>query len=299
MAIICLLCGWVIQHSEAEEGVSSFLRISADARGAAMGDAQGAVTDNVYATYWNPAGLSKVLFNEVGLTYHRVFQGMDYSFLGYATPTESYGTLAGQIFFFGSGAITATYENLDGSFAGMGDSFSIADLGLGISQSKEITKDFSYGVSLKLISHKIMDQQAFSLAADAGVQYQTLIEELKIGFVLQNLSTGYTFINQRTREPWSLKFAALYESLDFPLFLAADYNLIAGQRNTLNLGAEYWILDLIALRAGMKLPPPSGLLSSFSAGFGVNWRDVYQFDYAFSIHSALGISQRFSVIARF
>lgn len=299
ITLCILLCNWAIQQSSAVEATSSFLRINADARGTAMGGAQGAATGDVYAMYWNPAGLAKVLFREVGLTYQRAFQGLNYSFLGYATPTESYGTLGGHLFFLGSGSITSTYENPDGSFAGTGDSFSVVDLGLGLSHSKEIVEDISYGVSVKLISHKIMDEHAFSFALDAGLLYQTLIEELQIGLAMQNFSTNYRFINQHLREPWSLRFATLYEFSEQPLFLTADYNMVSGQRDTLNFGAEYWFFDLIAFRAGMKLRPPAGLLSSFSAGFGVNIRDIYQLDYSFSPHSELGVSQRFSIIARF
>ena len=300
---ICLLYNWISPQLEAKETVStatsSFLRISVDARGAAMGDAQGAATEDVYATYWNPAGLARVSFRELGITYQRVFQGLNYSFLGYAAPTDSYGTFAGQIMFFSSGPITATYESLDGSFAGVGDSFSVADLALGLSQSKAITEGFSYGLSLKLLSHKIMDQNAFSLALDAGLLYQTLIEELRLGVALQNFSTSYHFLEQQLREPWNLRFAALYTLPEQPLFLTVDYNLISGQQDTLNLGAEYWFLDLVAIRAGMKLPEPSDLLSSLSMGLGVNFRDIYQLDYSLSPHSELGISQRFTMTVRF
>jgi len=299
LVMILFLCSWIIQQAEAEEATSSFLRISVDARGAAMGDAQGATTGDVYAMYWNPAGLAKVLFRELGATYHRAFQGLNYSFIGYAVPTDIYGTLAGQIFFLSSGPITATYENLDGSFAGTGDSFSVADLGLGFSQSKELSKEISYGVSIKLLSHKIKDHQAFSFATDVGVLYQTLVEELRVGTALQNFSTTYKFMNRKLREPWSIRFAANYEFPEVPLSLAADYNFIMGHRDTLNLGAEFRFLDLIAVRAGMKLPPPCGFLSSLSMGLGLNVLDLYQLDYSLSPHTTLGITQRFSLIVRF
>ncbi len=147
---ITILCLFAISNTKAEEATSSFLYIYADARGTAMGGAQGATTGDVYSVYWNPAGLSKVLFKEIGATHHRIFQGLNYSFIGYATPSDQYGTIAGQIFFLGSGPITATYENLDGSFAGVGGSFSVNDLGIGISQAKAITKNMSYGASLNL-----------------------------------------------------------------------------------------------------------------------------------------------------
>jgi hypothetical protein len=282
----------------ADIATSSFLRMGVDARGASMGGAQGASTESVYSMYWNPAGLADVLFHEVGATYYRIYQDMHYSFLGYASPAAPYGTLAVQAFFLNSGSITATYENADGSFAGTGDNFSVADLGLGVSQSKKIG-NFSYGVNLKLLGHKIKTEQAFAFAMDAGFLYQTVLDEFKAGLVIQNLSTKYSFIKQELREPWGIKLASVYRFLDMPLVLAADCNVIMEHQDTLNMGAEYWFYDILALRAGMRLPSPAGFLSVFSLGFGINWRELYQLDYSFSPHTELGISQRFSLIVRF
>ena len=85
----------------------------------------------------------------------------------------------------------------------------------------------------------------------------------------------------------------------FPLTVAGDYNVFAGQKDSLSLGAEYWFFDILALRAGTKFPSSSGLLSSLNFGFGLNLLDLYQLDYAMSPNSALGISQRFSLIIKF
>jgi len=294
---LLILC--MNQQLYADEANSSFLGIDVDARGNAMGGAQGTITGNIYSVYWNPAGLSEVLFKEVGATYNRMFQDINYSFIGYAMPTDFYGTLALQIFYLGSGAITSTYENLDGSFAGAGKSFSVTDMGFGVSQSKAITENLAYGVNVKIISHKIMDKSAFDLAGDAGVIYHPPVNGLKFGFALRNLSTMYSFLNSKFREPWNLKFASSYELTNIPLTLAADYNVVAAQKDTLNVGAEYWIYDIVALRTGMRLPSPSGFLSSLSIGMGFNLLDLYQFDYSLSPNSAIGITQRFSLIVRF
>jgi hypothetical protein len=297
MCFLLILC--MSQHLYAEEVNSSFLGIDIDARGNAMGGAQGTITGNIYSVYWNPAGLSEVLFKEVGATYNRMFQDINYSFIGYAMPSDFYGTLAFQVFYLGSGSITSTYENFDGSFAGAGDSFSVTDLGFGISQSKAITENLAYGVNIKLITHKIMDKNAFDLAGDAGVIYHPPVEGVKFGFALRNLSTMYSFMNNKFREPWNLKFASSYDFSNIPLTLAGDYNIVAAQKDTLNIGAEYWIFDIVALRTGMRLPSPDGFLSSLSAGIGFNLLDLYQLDYSLSPHSSLGITQRFSLIIRF
>jgi hypothetical protein len=136
LIFICLTGFLIIQQTPAEETMSSFLNIDVDARGTAMGGAHGAITEGIYSVYWNPAGLSEVLFKEIGATYQRAFQDINYSFIGYATPSDFYGALAFHIFYLDSGSITSTYENLDGSFAGTGDPFSVTDLGFGLTQRR-------------------------------------------------------------------------------------------------------------------------------------------------------------------
>ncbi len=299
LTILLIMFLFIISNSKAEEATSSFLHIYADARGTAMGGALGTITGDVYSIYWNPAGLSKVLFKEIGATYHRIFQGMNYSFIGYATPSDYYGTIAGQIFFLGSGPITATYENLDGSFAGTGGSFSVNDLGMGISQAKAITNNVSYGISLKLISHRIMNESAFALAGDIGFIYQPLVEELKFGAVLQNFSTTYKFLNHKVREPWSIRAGTSYAFSEVPLYLAIDYNFIAGNRDSINIGSEFWVFDIMAIRTGVKLPSPSGFLSCINIGLGLSFFDLYKLDYSFSPDTRLGITHKFSLLVNF
>jgi len=294
---VCLII--TSEYADAKEPDSTFLRISSDAKGAAMAGAQGAMTGDVYAMHWNPAGLSNVLLNEFGASYQMAFQGINYSYLGYATLTNKMGAVGGQVFFLSSGGITSTYENPDGSFAGTGDSFSVADLGIGFTQAKSLTNSLAYGISVKILSHKVMDQHAFSLAGDFGMIYQTLAKPLKIGAAVQNFSTEYRFINEYLREPWNIRLSALYSFENSPLVLASDYNMLLDGSDTLSIGTEYRILDLIAFRAGVLLPPPDGLVSGLSGGLGINLFDLYQLDYAVSLHSALGVNQRFSLVLRF
>jgi hypothetical protein len=60
------------------------------ARPLAMGGAFVAVADDVHATYWNPAGLTKLLTTEVGATFDTDWQALNYDiFAGVATPVGS------------------------------------------------------------------------------------------------------------------------------------------------------------------------------------------------------------------
>jgi len=295
--LVSLYACQALAQNESATAISSFLRMDVDARGAAMGGAHGALTEDVYSVYWNPAGLSSILLKELGFTYQNTFQDLNYGFVGYATPAKYFGVVAGQLFFLSSGSVLSTTEK--GDTFQLGTSSSVIDIGIGLSQSRKIIGDLSYGLSLKLLYHKLMDESAFSFAFDAGVIYRDIIEGLDIGMALQNVSTSYNFINQELYEPKIIRLASLYSLLEDQLLLAGDYNLCVGNTDTLNTGIEYWVLDLIALRAGIRLPALSEFLSVFSFGFGINWRDTYRFDYSLSPHSELGANHRFSVIVKF
>lgn len=293
--ILIALAFLFISHAYAAETVtSSFLHIDVDARGTAMGGAHGALTGDLYSIYWNPAGLANVSLNELGFTYQRAFLDMNYGFIGYALPIRNFGTIAGQFFFLSSGSIPTT--SIDAVITG---SDSVLDVGLGLSQSANITNLLSYGLSVKLIAHKLMDEQALAVAFDAGIIHRDIIENLDFGLAIQNVSTSYSFMSQELIEPRIIKIASLYSLSRNQLLLAGDFNICLGGRDTANFGAEYWVLDLIALRAGLELMPPAGFMSSFSTGFGLNWRDTYSLDYSFSPHAELGANHRFSVIVKF
>ncbi len=296
---ILLLLFWICQQPNADTAMSSFLNIDSDARGTAMGGAYGAVTSGINSVYWNPAGLSDILFREFGATYYKAFQDINYSFIGYAIPSDFYGSLAFQALYLGSGDIVSTYENPDGSFIGAGDSFSVTDLAIGLTQSKKITENFAYGATAKFIIHRIKDKNAFDLAGDAGMMYQPPVYGLKFGLALRNLSTMYKFMNSKTREPWNIKLATAYDLDSIPLTIAGDYNIFKGQNDSLSIGAEYRVYDLLAIRAGAKIPSTTGFVSTLNLGIGINLLDLYQFDHSINFNSALGFNQRFSLIIKF
>jgi hypothetical protein len=67
-------------------GTSSaqFLKIGVGARAEAMGEAYGAVADDPYALYWNPAGLGRMSNPRLSLSYTMWLEDISNSFLAFA-----------------------------------------------------------------------------------------------------------------------------------------------------------------------------------------------------------------------
>src|SRR5688572_13884503 len=75
---------------------AQFLKLGAGARAAAMGDAFCAVSNDVTAAYWNPAGLSQIETPELAVMQNSGLVETQYQYMGLALPREN-GTLAASV----------------------------------------------------------------------------------------------------------------------------------------------------------------------------------------------------------
>src|SRR5438552_9569117 len=73
---------------------ANFLKLGIGPRAIAMGEAQVGLADDVYATYWNPAGLSRLQVQEAGFVQNQYIENISEQYLAYAMPRPSMGTFA-------------------------------------------------------------------------------------------------------------------------------------------------------------------------------------------------------------
>src|ERR1017187_10249490 len=81
----------------ADPGTTSanFLKLGIGPRAVAMGEAQVGLADDVYATYWNPAGLAQLQNREAGFVQTQYLQDIQSQYAAYAHPHPTLGTSAG------------------------------------------------------------------------------------------------------------------------------------------------------------------------------------------------------------
>src|ERR1700719_1471658 len=89
----------------ADPGTTSanFLKLGIGPRAIGMGEAQVGLADDVYATYWNPAGLAQLQSQEAGFVQTAYVQDVSEQFAAYAHPSPTLGTLAGSFTFLNVG----------------------------------------------------------------------------------------------------------------------------------------------------------------------------------------------------
>lgn len=218
--VLTLILGIAIMASSAFAITSTgavWLLIAPGARGEAMGEAQVAIADDAYASYYNPAGLAYMKKNEVGAMYSKwlpnLVPDMYYTFLtgGYKVPNV--GTFGGHVIYLNLGQQewTDEYGNKLGEFY----SYMMAFSG---SYATKITNNSALGINLKFAYQMLSkvntgseqgNGDSFHLGFDIGYQLRNLINNhLDLGVAISNVGPKIAFIDkyQADPQPTNLKF---------------------------------------------------------------------------------------------
>ena len=217
------------------EAGAIFLLIAPGARAGALGEAQVAVTDDAYASYWNPAGLGFLKGQELSLMYVPEWlpgfnlDDMYYSFAAYRKSFPYLGTIGGHIIFLGLGEQTRTDEaaNYLGTFSSYMAAFTV-------SYSALLSDKRSFGLNAKVFHQQLTD---FGAGAEKGKGSSTdfgfdigymhkefLSPRLDLGLTITNIGPKVSFINPAQADPQPTNFT-----------LGLNYRLIDEQFNKLNV----------------------------------------------------------------
>ncbi|MBD3271531.1 MAG: PorV/PorQ family protein [Elusimicrobia bacterium] len=282
---------------------AQFLKIGTGARPMGMGGAFTAVSDDGYASYWNPSGFARLEHQEISSTFLNYFEDVKFGFVGYARPIPRIGVIAGGVTYLTLDDIerrTGDTETADGTFGA-------DDVCTSISYAqrepfKNILPDVDLGVTLKFISQKLDDEIAQTGALDCGALYHTPISNLDIGMSISNIGPGQKFISERDPLPLLMRLGGAYRLLNDTLLIASDLDhYLIDQKLYAGLGCEYWLLNMIGLRAGYRHGYHTDSLGSIvGLTGGVSLRAFnIQLDYAFVPFGELGDTHRFSLSAKF
>lgn len=281
---------------------AAFLKLGVGARSLGMGGTYTAITDDVTALSWNPAGLSGLSKRELGAMHAELTTQTRYDFLGYAQPTKSGA--------FGAGAAYLSHGSIEGRDASGKPTggFSASDAAVNFGYARKLGYSSRLGISVKFIKSSIADASAQTFAVDIGGMWELAQRGPgvpQIGLAVQNLGPGLKFAQEVNPLPLTLALGMGYR-LPAGLVLAADFRHRPYSRDSeIGIGTEYAVFSGLALRTGYGLsravPNASSGVSApggFAAGFGVKVFG-YALDYSMTPFGELGSVQRFSLGARF
>ncbi len=296
------------------EAALLFLLISPHARAAGMGEAFVALSDDVSAIYWNPAGMAFQEGKQFTSMYAKWLpqfnlEDLYYLFGAYRQSVEGLGTVGINVTYLNLGEqiITSTSPEPEGTF-------NSNEWAISLSYATLLSENFGVGLNVRYIRSNLSKVGAgtekgtgiaSAFAVDLGLLKKKLfIDRLSFGFNVSNLGPKITYIDASQADPipTNLRAGFAYKILDqeYNKFtVVADVNKLLVNRSSdgadditkalvtawgnndfiFNLGAEYWYADLIALRAGYN-HDEAGKVKFFSLGAGLRY-SIYQFDFAY------------------
>lgn len=307
------------QFNKAGRTALQFLKIGIGARPAALSEAVIANSSDITSVFWNPSAITNIEGEQVSFTYTQWIGDLNV-FAGAA------GINLGSIGVLGISYISLNYgdiqEALVTSTTGSvetrtGNNFTGSDLDIGITLARKFTDKLSIGVTAKYLRENLYTYSSSLWGFDVGTYYETGWKGIRLAMSAQNFSPQARWMFNQAEAQQSYELPLVFRigwSIDLlggeNLFLGGDplknrfsLNMDAVHTNDyserLNIGGEYWFMNLIALRGGYRFNYDEGNLSF---GVGINYETGslrLQFDYAYVAYDFLKSPNRFSLLLAF
>ena len=204
------------------EAGAIFLLIAPGARAGGMGEAQVAVANDAYASYWNPAGLAFLEGSELAIMHvnwlPNLADDLYYEFLGFRRKFKNLGTLGGHLIYLNLGEQVRMdeYAQYQGKFT----SYMTA---AAISYSTKLSSSSSFGMNAKLSYQHLVElgtgsEKGSGTSTDFGfdlgyMKKGWLTPKLDLGVTMTNIGPKVSFIDpdQADPQPTNLTFGFAYE----------------------------------------------------------------------------------------
>ena len=316
LTVLITLTGFTTAESGFRKYAGEFMAIDVSARAQAMGGAYSAMANDVYASFYNPAGLTGVRATQLAFTHTQQFiSSVNYDFLGFARPISDNKVIGFSLIRLGVDNIqdsrAAAIFGSDGELAGIDlsqvEEFNSADYVFFVSLGTRLSERFSWGLNAKLVRRNLSDHSANGLGFDAGLTY-ALNDRVRLSGMFRNITSTLIAWDTGEKELVSptLRFGTSY-FLDLPglnSYLVPNVDLIMetqgatgleGGGSTLAgaLGGELVIRETLSLRGGYDD------LQRLNFGVGIQIPKI-SVDYSYtSFNEELGNAHRIGLMVDF
>ncbi|HBE88961.1 MAG TPA: hypothetical protein DDW67_07470 [Elusimicrobia bacterium] len=275
---------------------AAFLKLGSGARATGLGGAFTAVSGDINAISYNPAGLAGLKRSEAGFTRAELVEGVSYNSLGYSRPAAG-GTMGLGVNYLGQSSIEGRGANRE-----VTGSFQASDTAVNLAYAGHLTARAALGLNFKFLTSRIAGESANGWAVDAGWQYKMPVKGLSLGLAAQNIGPKMRFMDEGSALPFTARAGAGYMLLDNVL-LSFDVSRQVNEKKTIfSVGSEYAIFNSLFMRAGYLADTVSGGsladAGGLKAGFGFKLRGL-NLDYAVTPFGDIGRAHRISLGAGF
>jgi hypothetical protein len=269
-----------------------FLKITHGGRGVAMGDALGPVAGDASAVFWNPARLNMIQDYSVFVSHTEYLVETQVEAFALSKRFAGLGVVGINLVYMNLGDIEETTVFQQN---GTGRTFTPVSYAVGLSFARMLTTKFGIGANVKYVNEDLtsglgMDNSTGAWAVDIGTIYYpnfSNLESLRLAMSVKHfgpevqLSGDYLDYDdgQLLSDPEEYKLFPLPLTFEFGVALDPfknDFNRltvsVVGQHpndnsERLNLGAEYAIREMFALRGGYIVNHDT---RGMNAGLGLN-----------------------------
>jgi hypothetical protein len=308
---------------------AQFLKIAPGARSISMGGAFVSIADDASALWWNPAGIARQKENQVLFNHSEWLADISYDYLGavyHVSP--AIGSVGMSITYLSMAEMERTTEaQPDGN----GEFFSASSFALGLTYSRMLSEDFSFGATFKYVQEDIFNMSASNIAFDIGMLYETPFWGTRLGMAMSNYGGKMKLEGDDTllsadphpEDPGNNEGQTAnltMDAYDMPLIfrvgisnelLQTDkFRVTAGvdavipndNLQNANAGVEVAYDELFFIRAGHQQLFLEDAEGGLTLGIGVDF-DVQSFglalDYAYEDYGRLDNIQKYSLILKF
>lgn len=272
-----------------------FLKVTTDARSTAMGEAYSAIANTSDALFWNPARITKVEGMDFTASYMDYYLDVSHMSFSAAFSIGQYGTLGLM------GVVTDLgdfYETRVDHLGFIGDKYNPGLTGniihpgsfvFGLSFARDMTENFSFGVTAKYGHEDLVEKSAGTLMFDVGLNYTTGYKSIEIAAAMRHFGPQVKFYKRSYPLPQTMVIGVsgyLMDRNDF-LFLNSEQQSVLFAFDIIqprdydqqyNVGFEWAYDKMYFLRAGYKINYDS---EGLAFGAGLNYEN-YRIDYSFN-----------------
>lgn len=305
--------------------MGQFLAIEPSARHAALGNAGVGVADGIESVWFNPGVIGTLDRSAVTVSHSNWFADIAFDHVGTALRLGGLGNAYVGVTSLSSGDIDV--RTVDQPL-GTGERYDVANTAISLGLGRGVTSRFAVGLQFNYVHERIWHTSFSTVTASAGTVYRLSDSGVRLGFSLTNLGTRAAFSGrdlaiqydadpdahgdnsalpgeQATDEfPLPLVFrlglsVPVRAGENSELLLVADALHPNDNAECLNLGAEWTVRKVFALRAGYQtlFQPDSEL--GLTCGFGLNLGGGrLRCSYAWADHDYLEATHRMSLAVR-
>lgn len=301
-------------------GISAFqfLKLGVGARGVAMGESFVAVANDVSALFWNPAGLVQFPEDQAMASHTEYVVDIKHDFFGVVYHVSDQDALGAS---FSSLHMKDMEVTTEAQPFGTGQFFTFGDVAVGLTYSKRMTDQFSFGATVRYAEETLDVLKMRSVMVDLGTYYWTGISSTRFAVVISNFGsdvkpkgslTEYSGLTVGDFQSFSLptvfKLGFAFDPIsedNQKLTTSLQLNHPNDNSEHFRLGAEYSWQNTFFVRGGVKRTIGQPLFGadatseeSISLGAGVRVQmgiSVVNADYAYSSFSRLGSIHRISL----